>query len=80
MADPEVRFAGLSGFFILLLPYFMCGIAMIDREIKRWPHAGAWRAGFFIMMFIGQWPVMMMITFYGIFLHIAHFYRAKSAQ
>ncbi len=78
MADPELRFAGLTGFFILLLPYFMCGIAMIDREIKRWPNPVAWRFGFYFLMVIGQWPVMTMITFYGIFLHIAHFYRAKN--
>jgi hypothetical protein len=76
--EPELRFAGLTGFFILLLPYFMCGIAMLDREVKRWPNAAFWRAGLYFLLFIGQWPVMTMVTFYGIFLHIAHFYRTKN--
>lgn len=75
--DMELRFAGLTCFLILLLPYFMVGVSMIDRDIKRWAHAGMWRFGFYFLLLVGQWSVAMMVTLYGVFLHVAHFYRAK---
>lgn len=74
-SDAESSFIGMTGFVVLLLPYFMCGISLIHRDIRRTAQAKWWFAGFYFLLVLGQWPIIFMVTMYGLAHHLLHVYR-----
>jgi hypothetical protein len=73
--NAEMAFIGMTGFITLMLPYFLCGISLIHRDIARFSHSIAWFGMFYFILLVGQWPVIFMVTMYGLAHHLFHVYR-----
>lgn len=76
----EVNFIGMSCFLILLLPYFMCGISLVHRDIRRFSQGKLWFWVFYFLLLTGQGYGIIMVTFYGLGCHLLHLYRTGNKK
>jgi hypothetical protein len=61
-AAPNWQVAGKSAFIILLLPYFLMGIAQMHEKAKHWPNAPLWLFSIYTITILVFWPVLWFIA------------------
>jgi len=56
-----VSMAGKTAFLVLLLPYFLVGIARMHARAKEWPNARLWLSVIYALTVLVFWPVFWFI-------------------
>jgi predicted membrane protein len=55
-------FLAKTVFIILLLPYFLCGIAMLHNITHTWPARRLWLVLIYVFMIVMAWPAILIIS------------------
>jgi len=79
-ASADVSFLGMTAFIMLLFPYFLCGVSLIHRDIRKTTQPKLWFWLFYFVMTIGQWPSVFIVTMYGLIHHLLFVSRLKSRE
>ncbi|GEM_PF-3554135 len=69
-SNPNIAIVGKALFLLLLLPWFLAGAAHIHAVLRQSPQGKNWLFAFYILLFIGQWPSLLMVTLYGMYCQI----------
>ena len=56
-----VQLAGKSAFVVLLLPYFLMGLARLHVRAQKWPNASLWLFAIYALTVLAFWPVFWFI-------------------
>lgn len=59
--DYALQTAGKTAFIILLLPYFLLGIARMHAKAKHWQNASAWLFCIYFLTILVFWPIFWFI-------------------
>ncbi len=65
----ETAFVAQTVFFILLLPYFILGLAGIHQSAQKWKNKTLWLWLFYFVLVTSQWPAFLLAG-YGILKHV----------
>lgn len=57
-----VQLAAKTGFLVLLIPYFLMGIAQMHLRSRRWPYRYGWLTAVYVLMALAFFPVFWFIA------------------
>lgn len=56
------KFAGEAVFMIMILPYFLCGIAVVNKMSVVWRNRGVWLGVFYVAVIFIPWAPVLLVA------------------
>ncbi len=60
IGSPDMRFLGKSTLVSLMLPYFLCGAALMHQTSASWPSRGLFLFFIYLVIFVLFWPALIL--------------------